>query len=739
MNFWRKVFGSFSEKQTEYAIAMYELGMPQNMENNYEAMSTDGYKKNIVAYHCINLLSSAVSSLPVVLYSQTGRKKKEEVEEHEIYDLISHPNSIDQTKETFLQVAAMHLLIAGEAFWLGCGPGSEKPGNRKTPKEIINIRPDHVEVTPGMFGHPQKYTVDPLQNAKVFPVSPINGDSQLLMMKRYNPTNRWRGMSPIEAAAFNIDQLNAQGQWNLALLQNGARPSGAFVMNKGENNPKGQLTPEQRAHLKQQLENNYAVAGKKGGMILLEGGMDYKEMGLSPKDMDWIESKNVNSVDVAQAFGVPPQMVGVKGHDTYANWKEARLAFYTDTVIPMMRFVLGYMNSWLVPTYQTSGKSKLFLDIDLDAIEALAPLRAERWTSAKDSTWLTTNEKRELTGYGRYEGSKDPADKILVGSGQIPLEMAAEEIELEPEPELDLEDVSGEPPKEVEEEQPEKMRGPFAVIDLKAFNLGSRTARQRYASVAEKRRLAFEKTFEAQLRANFKREANMVANVIEGLEKDTAIVAIDQVILENQKSFEDIFAKNDKRIMRAFGKDVLAMPKFMRRGMETKQAEDVFEQEVEQYIRKTLGTKITNISKTTRRRVKASVEKHFADGGNLDGLASVIQDSYNGFSKGRAYTIARTETHSASQYASREAAKALDIKGMQKDWISIVDDRSRGAGDADTTNHISMDGTRIGIDEKFSVPSVDGMDEMDGPGDPSAPVDQIANCRCVTAYVVEET
>ena len=73
-----------------------------------------------------------------------------------------------------------------------------------------------------------------------------------------------------------------------------------------------------------------------GRPLLLEGGLDWKAMGLSPKDMDFVEAKNGAARDIALAFGVPPMLLGIPGDNTYANYQEANRAFYRLTVLPLV-------------------------------------------------------------------------------------------------------------------------------------------------------------------------------------------------------------------------------------------------------------------------------------------------------------------------------------------------------------------------------------------------------------------
>ncbi|MBZ9792823.1 phage portal protein [Rhizobium sp. 3T7] len=73
-----------------------------------------------------------------------------------------------------------------------------------------------------------------------------------------------------------------------------------------------------------------------GRPLLLEGGLDWKSMGLSPKDMDFVEAPHGAALDIALACGVPPMLLGIPGDNTFANYQEANRAFYRLTVLPML-------------------------------------------------------------------------------------------------------------------------------------------------------------------------------------------------------------------------------------------------------------------------------------------------------------------------------------------------------------------------------------------------------------------
>ncbi|TGS74874.1 phage portal protein, partial [Mesorhizobium sp. M8A.F.Ca.ET.181.01.1.1] len=141
---------------------------------------------------------------------------------------------------------------------------------------------------------------------------------------------------------------NAASQWNKRLLDNSARPSGALVYQPREG---GNLSAEQYERLKRELEEGYQGAMNAGRPLLLEGGLDWKAMGLSPRDMDFLEARNGAARDIALSLGVPPMLIGIPGDNTYANYQEANRAFYRLTVLPLVNRTAARLCGWLAPIF----------------------------------------------------------------------------------------------------------------------------------------------------------------------------------------------------------------------------------------------------------------------------------------------------------------------------------------------------------------------------------------------------
>ena len=212
-------------------------------------------------------------------------------------------------------------------------------------RELYALRPDRMKVVPGPDGWPQAYeytvtgaTVRFAQDAAQPPI---------LHLTLINPLDDYYGLSPLEAAAVAVDTHNAAAKWNKALLDNAARPSGALVYA----GPDGFLLNEsQFERLQAELEKQYQGTANAGRPLILEGGLDWKAMSLSPKDMDFMEAKHAAAREIALAFGVPPMLLAIPGDNTYSNYQEANRVFWRQTVLPLAGRMAAALSQWLSPS-----------------------------------------------------------------------------------------------------------------------------------------------------------------------------------------------------------------------------------------------------------------------------------------------------------------------------------------------------------------------------------------------------
>jgi HK97 family phage portal protein len=219
----------------------------------------------------------------------------------------------------------------------------------------------------------------------------------ILHLTFFNPLDDHYGFSPLEAAAMAVDTHNAAAIWNKALLDNAARPSGALVYDGADG---AMLSTLQYERLRKEFDELHQGMRNAGRPLVLEGGLDWKPMSLSPSDMDFLEAKHAAAREIALAFGVPPMLLAIPGDNTYSNYQEANRVFWRQSVLPLAARIGCSLTHWLAPAF---GEG-LMLSADTDKIEALSPDRAALWDRVSKAPFLSVNEKRLATGYGPAEG-----------------------------------------------------------------------------------------------------------------------------------------------------------------------------------------------------------------------------------------------------------------------------------------------------------------------------------------------
>jgi len=363
--------------RTQAMVALLSGHRPRWTPRDYAALAREGYQRNAIAHRCVRLIAEAVGQISFTL-TIGGREQSE----HGLLDLLGQPNA-RLAGPAFMEALAAHLLLAGNAYVEAVSLGEQV-------RELHVLRPDRMRVVPGSDGWAEAYDYTVGTRSVRFVQDGV--PPPILHMALFNPLDDHYGAPPLEAAQMALDLHNAAGAWNKALLDNAARPSGALVYGGAAN-----LSDEQFDRLKEELEANFSGAANAGRPLLLEGGLDWRPLSLSPKDMDFLEAKNAAAREIALAFGVPPMLLGIPGDATYANYAEASRVFWRQSVLPMARRIGADIAGWLGPSF---GEERLVLAPDIDAIEALSFEREALWRRVNDATFLTEDEKRQAVGYG---------------------------------------------------------------------------------------------------------------------------------------------------------------------------------------------------------------------------------------------------------------------------------------------------------------------------------------------------
>jgi uncharacterized protein with gpF-like domain len=242
----------------------------------------------------------------------------------------------------------------------------------------------------------------------------------------------------------------------------------------------------------------------------------------------------------------------------------------------------------------------------------------------------------------------------------------------------------------------------------------SRMDRRRELAIRLRLSAQLERSYARRYRALFNKYAKAAAQGYKDGKRRGAITALGEFTKDLRPIvYANIIAAANligRRTMDAFGKA-------------RKEAPSEFEAAIVAYLTRYGMTKVTGIYDTTAESILDAILAGELDGEPVATIARRIQAATGGaVARNRALTIAITETHSASTYASQEAAKATGLT-LEKEWVSAEDSRTR-------PTHIEADGQRVGMDEPFNV----GGYELQYPGDPSGPPEETIRCRCIEIY-----
>jgi HK97 family phage portal protein len=378
------------QSRTARLIAIESGGRARWTPRDYAALTREGYTRNAIVHRAVRLIAESVGGISFLLHEGAAEHTA-----HPLLDLIARPNP-RQDGASLLESVASHLLLAGNAYVEAVSiAGEGAPPASASVRELYALRPDRMKVVPGPDGWPQAFDYTVAGHTVRFE----QGAAQppILHLTLFNPLDDYYGLSPLEAAAVAVDTHNAAARWNKALLDNAARPSGALVYAVPEG---AVMSDAQFERLKKELSDQYQGTANAGRPLLLEGGLDWKAMSLSPKDMDFMEAKHSAAREIALAFGVPPMLLAIPGDNTYSNYTEANRVFWRGTVLPLANRIGAALTQWLAPSFG----SGLALVVDADRIEALSADRAALWERVTKAPFLTVNEKRASVGYGAVAG-----------------------------------------------------------------------------------------------------------------------------------------------------------------------------------------------------------------------------------------------------------------------------------------------------------------------------------------------
>lgn len=644
-------------------------GMAAWSPRDTESLIREGYETAVWVYAAVNAITRLAKQTRWILTDAAGQ----ELEQHPLLTLLARPNE-EQTGAALLEAAVGYYLIAGNTYL-------ERVGTEAGPPvELWVKRPDRMSVIPGARGTSRIAAYQYDANGGRYTFEPW----QIRHVKTWAPRDEWYGMSPISAAARGIDLLNTGQAQNLALMQNGARPTGAFIS-------EGTLTDQQFTRMKEDLAD--AQRARRAAPMILEGGVKWQEMGITPRELDWLAGQTDAARQIHAAFGVHPVLTGLEA-GTYENQRQAQRGLLINVLLPIIDQFTADLNAWLTPLFTPRG---LRLTYDRDAYPALAEDEAALWERglrAYQQGVITLNEARSMIGYDvTPDGDTFRGATLGFLNATPPTRTRAT------------------PPRDSFARSRERLQRTWETR-LRAW-LADRFDEER----REIQRRARHATTEGDLRTAVEDVIN-TNNTLDGLAAWwLAAAAAGAEHTAKAHDFPTLTRATTAPTTRAKTPDLDPILDLLRAlwGI-------YFDGSVEKastHYAKVVG----EVSTTTLNALRDLITDGITGGLSIPDIAATIDTLYlEQIIPNRSTVIARTETISSTNYGGQTAARATGLT-LKKRWLATSDDRTREA-------HVDADGQTRDLDEPYIV----NGEPLMYPGDPAGSAANVIQCRCTETY-----
>lgn len=347
-------------------------------------------------YACVNAIAEEVATVDLRLMRKT-KDGKQEVDNHLALNLLHDVNPFMSSSELFLGTQA-YLELDGNAFWY-----LPKGSVTKKPAEIWLLDPTRVYVVKSAEKFIGGYVY---KNEKGQDV-PLVVD-EVIHFKRFNPINRYRGIGTVQAAALAVDVDTFSAQWNKNFFYNAAVPAAVLETD-------GQITEEQYNRIKAKWDVSHGGLENAHKLAILQGGLKFKPMNLSQKDMEFLEQRRFSRDEILGIFRVSKSVLGITEDVNRANAEASEFIFAKRVIKPRMQFIADRLNEFYIPLFR-EDQTKLQFEF-VDPVPQNAEFDLKRKESGLSAGYLTVNEVRQEEG-------KPPVangDTIFISSLLVPL------------------------------------------------------------------------------------------------------------------------------------------------------------------------------------------------------------------------------------------------------------------------------------------------------------------------------
>ncbi|MFN3507459.1 MAG: phage portal protein [Allorhizobium sp.] len=352
-----------------------------------------------VAHACIAIVSQNLAAMPLNLYRRSDDGGRERATDHPLYSVLHDMANPSMTAFEAREALLASLMVAGNAF--------------------ARLEWDRRGQVTGLFPlDPGKVAVERLESGRLrYRVSGDGGgvrvylQEEMLHLRYRLARDGVMGLSPIQIAreTFNLaltQQDTASKQAAKSFL-----PEGALVFPTV-------IGKDQRQTVLDKMEAKVNSDLATRGVLVLDGGTDWKSFSFSSKDAEFLESRKLTNLDICRIWGVPPTVAGITDNATYSNSDQESRALVVRCLAPMARRIEQAMNAALLTT---EGRKTLFIEHDLAGLlRGDMKARYDAYSVGRNGGWLSVNEIRGWENMPKVDGGDEylsPLNMTQAGAG----------------------------------------------------------------------------------------------------------------------------------------------------------------------------------------------------------------------------------------------------------------------------------------------------------------------------------
>jgi HK97 family phage portal protein len=669
------------------------MELPAPSTNDY----LQSFNASSLVHSCTQKIGEKMSTIEYELYQLNGLKANY-VEQHELLDLLAKPNPII-TGSGLVEITSIYLSLLGDCYWYKARDYSGKI------IELWLMRPDLVSIVPSSDGSVTSYKFRSSNREENYPAEDV------IHFKEPNPLSDYYGYSPVKAAMEIIRADVYAKKWNTKFFYNSARPDAILTTTQ-------KIGKEDREEIKKRWTNQYGGWENAQKVAVLSHGLDYKQVSISQKDMDFANMRIANRDDILMALGVPKSVIGVTDDVNRASADAGIYVFLSETIKPKMEKLVDALNQFFVVEFEEN----LFLT-SVDPTPEDNSAKDDHYVKAHNR-WLTTNEVRMEQGYDPIEGGDslyllDKGEKTIIGGKQ-----KAENYFIKKK-EQKLKDIYR---KAMRGRKTLRMRDELInkITIQVSKNLKNSIDEKKSSQQQDERDLIWKK-FDEKLKGNEEKFKKLIVSLFSEQNKR----AKDKIKTKKNKDLLDfkkevkIFIRKSKPLF----KEILKEAGEEAEGNLSKKIKkdfDISDPMTAKWIDEKAMKFGEEVNETTIKKLKKELSIGVLEGESIQQLKKRVDTLFVSWYKGRGETIARTEVLSSNNAGTLFGYQQSGVVN-QKEWLSARDARTRPA-------HGAVDGQKVNIDKAFIV----GGEKLEYPGDPNGSASNIVNCRCTILPIISD-